>query len=585
MRSFFKTVLAVIVGMSIMMIFPIIFFIIIFGAIAAFNSGNNKSTHEKIEKNTILSIDLSLPITESYNQQSFDLTHLSEFKMPRYTIFQDLLKTINHAKHDDNIKGISLKLKNTNADYAQAKSIRDALKSFKTSGKFIYAFGDVLSQKDYYIGSVSDSLFISPLSYIELAGINAQVTFYKRLLDKVGIEFDIIKHGKYKSAVEPYFLDKMSSANKEQTQMLIDDIWSNLSEEISQSRSLSKEQFNLLTDSLKGFVDQDAVYSGLIDGIKYNDDYQKLLDKKGRETISISDYLYTTKTSFQHNKIAIIYATGEIKSGNGTQGIQDQKIIEEIKKAKENPSVKAAVLRINSPGGDAAASERILHELNLLRQEKPLIVSFGGTAASGGYYISTAADTIVSSPNTITGSIGVFGVIPNIKKLAERIGITTEVVSTHTNPKTMPLLTGITPAYRKVIRRNIEEIYGRFLSHVAKNRKMSKDAVDSIGQGRIWSGISAKKIGLVDVLGDLNTAISIAAKKAKIKQYDILALPRKKTEWELLSETIFGNDKMNFKSLVKETLGDEIYQTYKTIHDLKDKNMIQAKLPYSLKLK
>lgn len=585
MRSFFKTVLAVIVGMSIMMIFPIIFFIIIFGAIAAFNFGNNKSTHEKIEKNTILSIDLSLPITESYNQQSLDLTHLSEFKMPRYTIFQDLLKTINHAKHDNNIKGISLKLKNTNADYAQAKSIRDALKRFKTSGKFIYAFGDVLSQKDYYIGSIADSIFISPLSYIELAGINAQVTFYKRLLDKAGIEFDIIKHGKYKSAVEPYFLDKMSSANKEQTQMLINDIWANLSGEISQSRGLSKEQFNLITDSLKGFVDQDAVYSGLIDGIKYSDDYQKLLDKKGRETISISDYLYTTKTPFQHNKIAIIYATGEIKSGDGIQEIQDQSIIEEIKKAKENSSVKAVVLRINSPGGDAAASERILHELDLLRQEKPLIVSFGGTAASGGYYISTAADTIVSSPNTITGSIGVFGAIPNIKKLAEKIGITTEVISTHKNPKTMPLLTGITPTYRKVIRKNIEEIYDRFLSHVAKNRKMSKDAVDSIGQGRIWSGISAKKIGLVDVLGDLNTAISIAAKKAKIKQYDILALPRKKTEWELLSETIFGNDKTNFKSLVKETLGDEIYQTYKTIHDLKDKNMIQAKLPYALKLK
>ncbi len=584
MKSFFKTVLAVIVGATIMIVIPLIILTFI-------GKLNSTEPEDNITKNSILEIDFKTSIIESNNDIEFNFTN---FKPDDHIVFNDLVTAIKKAKNDPNIKGISLRLNGATADFAQAQSIRDALKDFKTSNKFIHAYGTSLSQKDYYIGSIADSLWVAPLSSIELTGIRAETTFYKKLFDKIGIEFEIIKHGKYKSAVEPYYLEQMSSESKEQTQVLIDDIWNNVAAEIAESRNLTLEQLNELTDSLKAFNASSALKSNLIDGIRYENQYQKSLgidqdndeDDDSKPTIvSVSQYLPSIKKPFHKDQIAIIYASGAITSGNESDGIQDQNIIKKIHTAKEDPSVKAVVLRVNSPGGDAAASERILHELRLLQKEKPLIVSFGGVAASGGYYIAGAADTIVSSPNTITGSIGVFGAIPNVKKLAENVGITTDITETNANSNLFSPLTGTTPKFKEVLHETIEEVYDLFLDNVAQNRHVSKAEIDSIAQGRVWSGVKAKENGLVDVLGDLDTAITIAAEKAQITEFNLLELPKKKTEIELIIEKFGGEKEMQIEALIQKNLGIDLYQSYKEVNYLKNSGTIHLKLPYTIELK
>lgn len=553
-----------------------------------FSGLSSNETGYNITKNSILEIDFKTPIIESYDDIEFNFT---DFESSNYLTFYNILTAINKAKDDDNIKGISLKLNGSTTDYAQSQSIRNALINFKSANKFIYAYGDNLSQRDYYIGSVADSIFVSPLSNIELKGISAEVTFYKKLFDKIGVEFEIIKHGKYKSAVEPYFLDHMSPESKEQTQVLIDDIWKNISSEIAQSRKLPMEQFNILTDSLKAFNAKSALQVKLIDGIKYENQYKELLGidttAKDQENpiVSVSNYLSSLNNPFNKDQIAIIYASGVITSGNKSDGIQDQNIIKKIQKAKKDASVKSVVLRINSPGGDAAASERILHELRLLQKEKPLIVSFGGVAASGGYYIAGAADTIIASPNTITGSIGVYGAIPNVKKLAEKVGVSTDITETNANSNIFSPLTGTSPKFKEVIHESIEDVYDLFLENVAQNRKVSKAEIDSIAQGRVWSGIKAKQNGLVDVLGDLDTAIAFAAKKAGIEKFDLLELPKKKSEIEMIMEKFGGEKEMQIEVIIGEKLGPEIYNSYKEIDYLKNSGTIHLKLPYIIELK
>ncbi|APD06234.1 protease [Flavobacteriaceae bacterium UJ101] len=581
MKSFFKTVLAVILGLTIFILLPLML-------LGLFSGLSSNETGYNITKNSILEIDFKTPIIESYDDIEFNFT---DFESSNYLTFYNILTAINKAKDDDNIKGISLKLNGSTTDYAQSQSIRNALINFKSANKFIYAYGDNLSQRDYYIGSVADSIFVSPLSNIELKGISAEVTFYKKLFDKIGVEFEIIKHGKYKSAVEPYFLDHMSPESKEQTQVLIDDIWKNISSEIAQSRKLPMEQFNILTDSLKAFNAKSALQVKLIDGIKYENQYKELLGidttAKDQENpiVSVSNYLSSLNNPFNKDQIAIIYASGVITSGNKSDGIQDQNIIKKIQKAKKDASVKSVVLRINSPGGDAAASERILHELRLLQKEKPLIVSFGGVAASGGYYIAGAADTIIASPNTITGSIGVYGAIPNVKKLAEKVGVSTDITETNANSNIFSPLTGTSPKFKEVIHESIEDVYDLFLENVAQNRKVSKAEIDSIAQGRVWSGIKAKQNGLVDVLGDLDTAIAFAAKKAGIEKFDLLELPKKKSEIEMIMEKFGGEKEMQIEVIIGEKLGPEIYNSYKEIDYLKNSGTIHLKLPYIIELK
>ncbi len=582
MKSFFKTVLAVIVGLTIIILFPLA----LFGIFSVLNSDKPKYN---ITKNSVLEIDFETPIIESYSDIEFNLIN---FEPINYLTLQNILKAIKKAKEDDNIKGISLKLNGSTTDYAQAQSIRNALIDFKSSNKFIYAHGNSLSQRDYYIGSVADSLFVTPLSNIELTGISAEVTFYKKLFDKIGIEFEIIKHGKYKSAVEPYFLEQMSMENKEQTQVLINDIWSTISSEMALSRNLKLHEFNSLTDSLKAFNAKNASQNNLIDGVLYENQYKELLDIDVKEEaepkellVSVPNYLSSLKNTFNKDQIAVIYASGVIKSGNNPDDIQDQNIIKKIQQVRDDSSVKSVVLRVNSPGGDAAASERILHELRILQEKKPLIVSFGGIAASGGYYIAGAADTIVASPNTITGSIGVFGAIPNIKKLSKEIGITTDITETNANSNVFSPLTGTSPKFKEVIQENIIEVYDLFLSNVAQNRKVSIAEIDSIAQGRIWSGTKAKENGLIDVLGNLDTAITLAAEKANIKEFDLLELPRKKSEIEMIMEKFGEKKEIQLDAIIKEKLGVELYNSYKELDYLKNSGTIHLRIPYIIQLK
>ncbi|MFV0237594.1 MAG: signal peptide peptidase SppA [Flavobacteriales bacterium] len=581
MRSFFKIVLAVIIGFAIITLIPLMLLGLL-GTLSFDEPDHN------ITENSILEIDFKTPIIESYDDIEFSFTNLRASHVTLY----NLLLAINKAKEDDRIKGISLRLNGSTTDYAQAQAIRNTLANFKSANKFIYAHGNDLSQKDYYIGSIADSIFVSPLSAIELKGISAEIMFYKKLFDKIGLEFEIIKRGKYKSAVEPYFLDYMSPESKKQTQVLIDDIWNNISSEIALSRNLPLEQLNLLTDSLKAFNIKGALQNTLIDGIKYESQYKELLgintaDESNQESpvISMSNYISSLKKPFNKDQIAIIYASGTIIPGNESEGIQDQNIIKKIQQVKEDTSVKAVVLRVNSPGGDASSSERILHELRLLQKVKPLIVSFGSVAASGGYYIAGAADSIVASPNTITGSIGVFGTIPNLKKLSEKIGVNTDVTKTNANSNIFSISTEISPKFKQVIQEKIDNVYDLFLENVAQNRKVSKSEIDSIAQGRVWSGIKAKENGLVDVLGDLNTAISIAAKKADIEHFDILQLPKKKSEVEMLMNKFGDEEQILLETLIRKNISPEIYNSYNEINYLRNSESIHLKLPYMIELK
>ncbi len=583
MKSFFKTVLAVIVGLTSLIIIPVII-------ISAISKVSSLFENNDIKEKSILEIDFKIPILESNNDIKINLTSL---KPVDNILFYDIIKAVEKAKSDDNIKGISLKLNGITTDYAQSQSLRNKLIEFKKSGKFIYAYGNNVTQKDYYLATAADSIFVFPLSNIKLTGMSAEVIFYKKLYEKIGVEYEIIKHGKYKSAVEPYFLDKMSPESKEQTQILIDDIWNNISAEIAKSRGLNLDHLNKLTDSLSAFNSNSALSNKLIDGIKYENEYNKLL---GIETdinkaydknilISTTAYVSSLEKGFNKNQIAIIYASGTITHGKGRKGIQDQSIIKQIREVKDNDNVKSVVLRINSPGGDAAASERILHELKLLKKEKPLIVSFGGVAASGGYYIAGAADTILASPNTITGSIGVFGALPNFKKMSEKIGITTDVTKTNYNSNMYSLLTGTSPKLKSVIRENIENVYDLFLENVAQNRNVSKEEIDSLGQGRVWSGIKAKENGLVDLLGDINLAVNLAANKVNLNKYDILQLPRKRSDIEMMMEKFRIKTEMNLESIISEKLGPELYNSYKEIDYMKNNGAVHLKMPYSIELK
>lgn len=577
MRSFFKTMLAVMAAITLMVIIPFAV-ISIFGGIASLFESNS------VDENSVLEINLNEPLIESSNEVEFDLM---SFKPQKNTKFLDILTAIQTAKTDENIKGISLNVGITNADYAQLKEIRDQLKDFKTSKKFIYAYGEDISQKDYYLASVADSVFIAPLGHIELKGLGAEVTFYKKLLDNIGVKFDIIKHGKYKSAVEPLFKEEMSPESKEQTQVLLDDIWGVVSKEIQESRKIAPEQFKTTVDSLNSYVTGNLKKEKLVDGVIYKDEYiSKLkLDEEKKNLVSIGDYCAKNQPDFESDQVAIIYASGEIMSGKDSEGIKDEYIIKRIREVAKDKSIKAAVLRVNSPGGSATASERILRELRLLQKEKPLVVSFSGVAASGGYYIAGAGDAIVASPLTITGSIGVFGAIPNVSGVANKIGITSNTVQTNASSNEVTLGNGSNPQFLTRMTQSVEETYALFLKNVAQNRKKTTQQIDAIAQGRVWSGVKAKEVGLIDQWGGLNDAIKLAASKAKITKYSVTEFPRQKEDIEAFMEKFGGTEEARIENLIQQKLGTNVYKSYKELDYWNSNERIHTRMPYILEVK
>jgi protease-4 len=588
MKQFFKTLFASLIG-SLLALFIFIFIIIgIIGAVAAL-SGTDKEV--EVKENSILVMKFDGPITDRSSKNPFQNLG-AIFSKEEAIGLDDILNNIEKAKEDENIKGIYIEITSVPAGIAMVEEIRTKLLEFKNTGKFILAYSEYYSQNAYYLASVADKIYLNPQGAIDFKGLSAELMFFKNALAKLEVEPQIIRHGKFKSAIEPFILDKMSDENREQTMTYIRAIWNHTVEGISKSRNISKEELNKIADEMLLQKAEDAVKYKLADQLAYKDEILEILKEKTEakavdkiNSVSIADYTFAKenkKKEFTKDKIAVIYAVGEIDSGEGDdEKIGSERISKAIREARLDDKVKAIVLRVNSPGGSALASEVMWREVVLAKQAKPVIVSMGNVAASGGYYISCAADTIVAEPNTITGSIGVFGVLFNAQGfMNNKLGVTIDTVKTNLHADIGSIYRPLTASERDIIQKSVEHVYDVFITRVAEGRKLTKEQVDEIGQGRVWSGVDAKRIGLVDVLGGLETAIEIAAQKAGLENYKLVSLPKQKNPIdELISNGTSGVE----EAMIKYFLGENA-KYYMTLDRLKRYSGIQARMPYEIEI-
>ena len=570
-----------------------LFLLMIIGA-AIGGSVDNKF---EIEKNSVLKLNLNEEMPDYAGK--FDYGELNEFFKgnKKYNGLSNILEAIEYATTDSKIKGISIVNNNINAGMAQTKAIRDALIEFKKSGKFILAYSDVLGQKDYYLNSVSDAIYLNPVGALDFKGLATEVLYYKDFQEKYGVKMEVIRHGKYKSAVEPYLAQEMSDANREQISTFLNSIWSEIKTEIGLSRNISIEKLDLIADGLLARNAKKAVETKLIDKLIYIDEYNDIIKKKLNinkddeyETVDIYDYAEHTSKKIKTNtykikdEIAIIYAQGQIMYGEGDESTIGQGIINKsLKKAREDDDVKAIVLRVNSPGGSALASELIWREIELTKAIKPVIVSMGNLAASGGYYIACNADKIIAEPNTITGSIGVFGTLPNAYEFMNDIGINAEQVTTNKNSVDYSFFEPMQDEQREIIKEGVVDIYELFTNRVATGRGMKQEAVHEIAQGRVWTGTDALNIGLVDELGGLDLALQRAAEAAKLDTYKIQELPIYEKDFEKMFES-FGLIKTK-EELLTEELGIQNYRILKKMKNITQMKGTQMLLPYDIEIK
>lgn len=588
MKSFFGRVFSTIIG-NILTISVFVVFLIALVFISMLSTPS-----KDVKKNSILELSFDNAIMESQMDQSVSLFDLSK-QSSTYLI--DIINSINNAKTDDNIKGISLKLDGISCGATQAEDLRDALLDFKKSGKFIYSYSNSGTQLSYYISSVADKIYQNPLGGTLLQGLSSNVMFYKNAGDKYGVDFQVIRHGQFKSAVEPFMRTSMSNENRLQLTELLNDLWGNISKSVTTSRKINDEQFKLITDSLYAFIPELGKQNKIYDVLAQETDYQKVLFQKlglskvnkksdfdilDEHIINIDEYNETLKIDSQKEKVAILYASGTIVEGDGFDGIQSKTYVKAIRDIANNDNIKALVLRINSPGGSANASEEILYELQELKKKMPVVVSFGDVAASGGYYIAQASDKIFAQPNTITGSIGVFGMIPNGKKLFNNLGFDFDEVSTNANSDQLKsLTTPLSSTAKNTIYKSIVLTYNKFVNHVATNRKLTYEQVDKIGEGRVWSGKRAKEIGLVDSFGNLNDAINEAAKLAKIEKYSTTSYPNRKDSFEEYLEKFQGK---SVEASLQKELGTDGMKIYKEIKMINEQKGVQLRLPYDIEI-
>ncbi len=583
---FLGNVLATIIGLFVF--FMLFFFgIILIGALFGGDS-------EEISVKNDSVIELNL--------QNIKNDYAGKYKDPWMEILSDgenvgvsdIINAIESAKTDNDIKGISILNDNSELGIAQYKALRDALESFKKSGKFVVAYANSYSQKEYYLNSVANTIYINPVGEFDFKGLSAELMFFKDLQEKSGIKMEVIRHGKYKSAVEPFLDNKMSDANREQTMSLLNSVWSSILFDISKTRTLSVAKLNEIANGLLARTPEMAKAEKLVDVIAYEDEYHNAIRKKLKvdkdedyNKISIVDYAQKVATTSASNtssdKIAVIYAQGEIMSGEGDvhtigEGSMNRSLIE----ARKDKNVKAIVLRIDSPGGSALTSDLIWREIELTKKVKPVVVSMGNYAASGGYYIACNANKIFAENNTITGSIGVFGVLPNMTQLATKVGIYTEQVKTNENAAEYSPFVTMDEKFKAVTQESVEHVYKTFVSHVAAGRKMTVAQVDSIGQGRVWSGSQALKIGLVDRIGGLDDAIKEAASLSKTKKYSTQNFPEfEKDINDILENFPFAKSKESF---IKEELGEETYRLMEQIKKVQSRKGIQAMMPFEINI-
>lgn len=588
MKNFFGRVFSTIIGnLLTISVFVILLFVLIF--VSALSAPT-----KSVKDGSVLEISLEDPIMESDMDRSVSIFDMSE---DPNVFLQDIIHSIEEAKNDDKIKGISLKLDKFSGGATQATDIRNALEDFKKSGKFVYSYSNSGSQLSYYISSVSDKIYQNPLGGTLLQGLSSNIMFFKNAGDKYGVDFQVIRHGQFKSAVEPYMRTNMSDENRLQLSELLNDVWDNVSNSITKSRKISPEQFTTVTDSLYAFIPETGKENKIYDVLAQENEYQKMLFTKlglkeeksktdfevlEKHTIKVEDYFETLSEKSEKDKIAVLYASGTISEGDGFDGIQSKTYVDAIRKISQNDKIKALVLRVNSPGGSANASEEILYELMQLKTKMPIVVSFGDVAASGGYYIAQASDKIYAQPNTITGSIGVFGMIPNAQKLFNNFGLDFDEVKTNANADQLKdVMTPMSATAKNTMQKSIVLIYGKFVNHVATNRKLTYEQVDKIGEGRVWSGTRAKQIGLVDDFGSLDTAIKEAAKLAKIDKYSTENYPKRKDSFEEFMDNLQGK---NTEAAIAKELGSDGIRIYKEIKMMNEQKGVQVRLPYDIQI-
>jgi protease-4 len=588
MKQFFKFMLASMAGFFLTMIVLFFFFAILIASLLTFT----KKEEVVVKPKTVLHLTLKEAIPERSQASPFSFSETRLFStsnVPGLLETNDLLK---RASEDDNIRGILLDLSEIGSGMATMEEVRNALLKFKESGKFVVAYGEVYSQKAYYLATTADIICLNPEGALDFRGMAGELVFIKGLLGKLDINPQIIRHGKYKSAIEPLIRDRMSEANKEQTLAYINSLWMHISDGISKARNIDPARLQVIADSLLIQTPEDALNYHFVDRVIFKDQLIDLLKEKleiGKndkiEMMKLERYKDAPAKTFKKRakeKVAVIYAVGSIGDGEGSdESIGSERISKAIRKARTDSTVKAIVFRVNSPGGSALASDVILREIKLARDIKPVVVSMGDYAASGGYYIACAADTILANPTTLTGSIGVFGVIPDFSKFFNnKLGVTFDVVKTNKHADYISVTRPMTPYEEKVITNDVERIYKVFVNHVSEGRSMPEALVDSLGQGRVWSGTDGVKTGLVDLTGGLQDAINIAANMAKLEDYRIMSLPEQKDPFTQIIDELTGKPS---ETRLKKELG-LLYPYMKELQSLSGLKGVQARLPFILNI-
>lgn len=588
MKNFLSSLLATLTGLVIM---TVLVFLILMGIVAASTSKDPV----EVKENSLLLAKFNAQIIDRTNDDPFANLFSGNFMYDQTMGLNQILKDIEKAKTDDNIEGIFMNLGAVSAGIATLGEIREALEDFKESGKFIYAYSNAYTQRSYYLASVADSVFMAPEGMFLFNGMSAQVMFYKKALEKVGVEMQVIRHGSYKGAVEPFLRDDLSEENREQIESYVGAMWEKIIEDISESRGMSAEKLNQIADEVASIDSDKLVETGMIDGLIYYDEMLSLMKEKmgvdeedDLEAVSLKQYKdapMKEKKEYSKDKIAVIYAMGSVVDGDAGEGyIGGNRISKAIRKARRDKSVKAIVFRINSGGGSGSASDVIHREVMLAAKEKVVVASMGDVAASGGYYIAAPADTILAGPATITGSIGVFGLFPNVQKLMnDKLGISTDVVLTNENANLLSAFDPLDPEERVIIQKMIDDFYINFVNIVADGRGKSYEEIDAIAGGRVWAGSNALELGLIDMYGGLNKSIEVAAEMAGLENYRIQSLPALEDPMTAIMKQLTGGSMVRTNRILQRELGEE-YRHYKKIQEIRNMQGIQAIMPYEIEV-
>ena len=588
MKEFFKFVFASMIGVLLSVFVMFVLGILLIIGIVSTASNESKVT---IDDNTVLHLSLNYPISERTSKNPFQNLNFGGFETENNLGLKDILAHIKEAKTDSRIKGIYVDVSAIQGGFASIEEIRNALIDFKKSGKFILAYSEVYTKGAYYLASVADKIYVNPEGMVDFKGFSTEIMFFKGALEKLDIEAQVIKVGTYKSAVEPYILDKMSKPNREQITSFLGSLYTHFLSNIAISRKIPVDSLSAIANTAAVQTATDAVKFRLVDGVKYKDEVLTELkslcgiaQKKELRSVSISDYTPQSKelSKASADRIAVVYAVGEIVSGEGDdETMGSENISRAIRTARLDDKVKALVLRINSPGGSSLASDVIWREVELTKKVKPVIVSMGDVAASGGYYIACAADSIFAQPNTITGSIGVFAIIPNMKKFFNnKLGITFDEVKTSKFSE-ISITRPLSDDERLLLQAEVNNIYKTFTQKVANGRHKTPEFIDNIGQGRVWTGAEAIKIGLVDRLGNINDAVKSAAKKAGLKEYKLVDYPDQKDPLKELFDD--SADKLR-TYFTKQELGEN-YNYYQKMQSVLKTTGIQSRMPYEVVIK